>query len=55
MADALTSITELLVGVACLGLGWAFWRRGGPARWVAAALVIAGLAAAANAIVSLAQ
>jgi hypothetical protein len=55
MADALTSITELLVGVTCLGLGWAFWRRGGSARWVATLLVIAGAAAAANAIVSLAQ
>jgi hypothetical protein len=53
MADALTSITELLVGAACLGLGWAFWRRGGSARWLAAVLAIAGVAAVANAVWSL--
>ncbi len=50
-ADILTDLTELVVGVACLSAAPFAWRR---ARWLGAALVIAGLAAAVHAIASLA-
>ncbi|MEX0984592.1 MAG: hypothetical protein WD096_06035 [Actinomycetota bacterium] len=53
--DTLTSITELLVGLACLGLAIATWRRPGRGRVVSGALGVAGAAAVANAVVSLAQ
>ena len=55
MAQASTSITELLVGAACLVLAATTWRRGGRVRIVAALLGIAGIAAVVNAAVSLSQ
>ena len=53
MAQVLVSITELLVGLACVGLALSVWRRGGWVRAGAVALVVAGLAAARNAVVAL--
>jgi hypothetical protein len=50
-ADLLTDITELAVGVACLGAGPFAWRR---ARWLGVLLVVAGFAAVVHAIASLA-
>ncbi len=52
--DTLTSITELLVGLACLGLAIATWRRPGRRRLLAGVLAVAGAAAVANAVWSLA-
>ena len=46
----LTSVTELLVGLACLGLGAVVWPRN---RLIAVALGIAGLAAAIHATADL--
>jgi len=45
-----TSVTELLVGLACLGLGALMWTRN---RLVAAALGVAGLAAMIHGTVDL--
>ena len=45
-----TSVTELLVGLACLGLGALMWTRN---RLVAAALGVAGLAAMIHATADL--
>jgi len=45
-----TSVTELLVGLACLGLGALMWPRN---RFVAVALGVAGLAAMIHATVDL--
>ncbi len=46
----LTSVTELLVGLACLGLGAVVWPRN---RLIAVALGVAGLAAAIHATADL--
>ena len=46
----LTSVTELLVGLACLGLGAVVWPRN---RLIALALGVAGLAAAIHATADL--
>lgn len=45
-----TSVIELLVGLACLGLGAVVWPRNG---FLAVALGVAGLAAAIHAVVDL--
>ena len=45
-----TSVTELLVGLACLGLGALTWPRN---RFVAVALGVAGLAAMIHATADL--
>jgi len=45
-----TSVIELLVGLACLGLGAVVWPR---TRFLATVLVIAGLIAAIHATVDL--
>jgi len=45
-----TSVIELLVGVACLGMGAAIWSR---KRVVAVILAAAGSAAAAHALIEL--
>jgi hypothetical protein len=50
--DTLTDLTELAVGLACL-LGAVATRRRGR-RWLGALLALAGAAAAAHAVVSLA-
>lgn len=42
-----TSVIELLVGLACLGLGAVVWPRN---RFLAVALGVAGLAAAIHAV-----
>ena len=46
----LTSVTELLVGLACLGLGAVVWPRN---RLLAVTLGVAGLAAAIHATADL--
>ena len=46
----LTSVTELLVGLACLGLGAVVWPKN---RLLAVALGVAGLAAMIHATVDL--
>ena len=46
----LTSVTELLVGLACLGLGAVVWPRN---RLIAVALGVAGLAAMIHATADL--
>ena len=49
-----TAAIEALVGTACIAMGWACWTRGTTLfRVVAVVLVVAGLVAIANAIVSL--
>jgi uncharacterized membrane protein YhfC len=45
-----TRVIELLVGLACLGLGAVVWPRN---RFLAIALGVAGLAAAIHAVVNL--
>jgi uncharacterized membrane protein YhfC len=45
-----TSVIELLVGLACLGLGAVVWPRN---RFIAVALGVAGLAAVIHAVVDL--
>jgi hypothetical protein len=49
-ADLITDLTELVVGLACLGAAPFAWRR---ARWLGTALAIAGLAALVHTIASL--
>jgi hypothetical protein len=51
-ADLLTDITELCVGLACLGAAPFAWRR---IRWLGVLLAIAGLAAVVHAIASMAS
>jgi hypothetical protein len=53
VADALTYGIELLVGLACMAAAIPAWRHGGPLRWLAAVLVVAGLAAGAHALTRL--
>jgi hypothetical protein len=48
--STLTSVIELLVGLACIALGAAVWSR---LRLAAVGLLAAGLAAAVHAIVDL--
>jgi hypothetical protein len=48
----LTDLTELAVGLACLVGAVGAWRRG--LRWLGAPLAVAGVAAIAHALVSLA-
>jgi hypothetical protein len=52
VTQALTDLTELAVGIACLVGGLAAWRRG--PRWLGVLLAVAGVAAIAHALVSLA-
>jgi peptidoglycan/LPS O-acetylase OafA/YrhL len=53
MARTWTYVTELLVGLACLGLAIPLWRRPGVLRAVAASFAAAGLAAMAHAVIEL--
>ena len=50
MASTVTSVIELLVGLACLGLAAAVWSR---MTVVAAILAAAGLAAVVHAVIDL--
>jgi hypothetical protein len=50
--DALTYVIELAVGTASLAAGIAAWRSSAP-RWLAIALVVAGIAACAHAVLEL--
>ena len=50
MASTLTSVIELLVGLACLGLAAAVWSR---MTVVALILAAAGLAASVHAVIDL--
>jgi hypothetical protein len=50
-ADLVTDLTEMAVGLACLGAAPFAWRR---ARWLGVLLAVAGLAAVVHAVVSLA-
>ena len=51
--ETLTSVVELVVGLGCLAAAAGSWRR--PSlRWVAALLLVAGLAAVAHAAIALA-
>jgi hypothetical protein len=50
VASTVTSVIELLVGLACLGLGAAVWSR---MRFVAVVLWATGLAAAVHAVIDL--
>jgi hypothetical protein len=51
VARALTDLTELAVGLACLVGAVVAWRRG--LRWVAVPLAAAGVAALGHALASL--
>jgi hypothetical protein len=51
-SDVISSIVELCVGVVCLFAAAATWRRPGLRAW-AGVFLIAGLAAAIHAVVSL--
>jgi hypothetical protein len=49
----MTAAIELLVGAACVALAWPWWRRGGQAfRIVAAVLALAGSVAIVNAVMT---
>lgn len=52
---ALNHVLELLVGLACLGLAWPAWQRGGALRIAALVFAIGGLAAAGHAAWALVQ
>jgi hypothetical protein len=54
MSDLVTNLVELAVGLGCLAAGAGAWRRPGLA-WLAALLVVAGLAATVHAAVELAR
>jgi hypothetical protein len=51
--DRVTSITELFVGLVCLALAVAAWRRQGTARWVGLAIGAAGVVAIVHAVAPL--
>jgi hypothetical protein len=53
VADAVTYVTEMLVGLVCLALAVAMHRRMGPIRALRVVLAVAGLAAVAHAAVEL--
>jgi hypothetical protein len=53
MADIVTSVVELAVGLGCLAAAVGAWRRGG-LRWLAALLVAAGVAATVHSAAALA-
>jgi hypothetical protein len=53
VADAATYVTEMLVGLVCLGLAVAVDRRTGPVRALRVVLAVAGLAAVVHATVEL--
>jgi hypothetical protein len=52
VSDAITYGIELAVGIACLA-GAVGLRRSRPLRWLAALLVVGGIAATVHALVSL--
>jgi hypothetical protein len=52
-AETVTNIVELAVGLGCLAAGAGAWRRP-RLRWVAALLLVAGLAAVGHAAAALA-
>jgi len=53
VANAATYLTELVVGLGCLGLAAASWAQGGRRRAIAVVFAVAGLAAVVHAVVSL--
>jgi hypothetical protein len=53
--EAANDLIELLVGLACIGLAWPAWRRGGGMRVVAVLFAVAGIAAVAHAAARVAQ
>jgi hypothetical protein len=53
VADAATYVTEMLVGLVCLGLAVAVDRRTGPVRALRVVLAVAGFAAVVHATVEL--
>jgi len=55
MARSVTYVVELLVGLACCGLGVVAWWHGGILRVGAVVLALAGGAAIAHAVPRLAQ
>lgn len=55
MGRAVTYVTELLVGFACVGLAVVAWPRGGVLRIAAAAFAVAGAVAVGHAVLELAQ
>lgn len=54
MARTATYVTELLVGLVCLGLAVPLWRRPGAMRATAVVFAVAGVAAIIHAAVELA-
>jgi hypothetical protein len=48
--DTTTSVTEMFVGLVCLGLAFAASRRSGTMRWIGVAIGVAGVVAIAHAI-----
>jgi peptidoglycan/LPS O-acetylase OafA/YrhL len=52
-SETITNVVELAVGLGCLAAGVGAWRRR-PLRWVAVLLLVAGLAAVAHAVASMA-
>lgn len=53
MANAATSLTELVVGLGCLALAAVSWAQGGRRRAIAVVFAVAGLAAVMHAALSL--
>jgi hypothetical protein len=53
VADAATSVTEMLVGLVCLALAVSMHRRTGPIRALRMVLALAGVAATVHAAVEL--
>ena len=52
-SESVTNVVELAVGLGCLAAATGAWRRP-QLRWVAALLLVAGLAAVIHAVVALA-
>jgi hypothetical protein len=48
--DTATSVTEMFVGLVCLGLAFAASRRSGVMRWIGIAIGVLGVVAIAHAV-----
>jgi hypothetical protein len=54
VADVVSSVVELAVGIACLVAAVGTWRRAGSSRVWALGFLVAGVAAAVHAVIALA-
>jgi cell division protein FtsW (lipid II flippase) len=51
--DTATSVTEMFVGLVCVGLAFAAPRRNGATRWIGITIGVLGVVAIAHAVVLL--